>query len=409
MINNHIVFNPIFDWRFKLSKAEGSFLWDDKGRRIIDFTSGWNTANLGWNHPEIKEAIAKQLEKNTYIPSWVSDPVQEEYAQNLVSELPPTLNTVCRVTSGTEANEQAIKIARVATKRKKIIGFYETYHGSTYGSLSIGYRPEYLTDVDPMVGEFVHLDFPEISDPEIFLGNLEKLLIKKDVAAFILESGIITGWGSMKIAPAGILKPIRDLTRKYGTFLIIDEVGTGFSRLGSLFAIQAEKIVPDIVTFAKAMTNGTSAMGACVTNSDVIKDIISRAKVLSSLGWMPLGCAAAIKVLEIHKRDRVWEMAKTNGEWMVNELKNKLPKSVVSEVRGRGMEIGIDFTKNTKDNSHVGLVENIVNNSFKNGLQILQSDEATLQIMPPLNTPRNTIAEGIDIMVDAAKTALNQI
>ena len=312
-----------------------------------------------------------------------------------MAEFPKNLDAVCRVTSGTEANEQAIKIARAATGRKKVIGFNGTYHGSTFGSLSIGYRPEYISHLSPLVAEFIKLDFP-VSQKELdsFLEKFEQLLAKKDVAAIITEAGIVTGWGSMKVAPRGYLSAIRNLTNKYGTMLILDEVGTGFSRTGKLFAYQLDNITPDLITLAKAMTNGVAAMGACLVNGDKIKNLIGQAKVLSSLAWMPLACSAAIKVLEIHKRDHLWETAETNGNWLQQELKSRIPNSLIKEVRGMGMEIGLEF----KDSQ---LTKTVVEKSFTNGLYLRQSDDTIIQIMPPINTPKNLLEEGLNILTKA--------
>jgi len=395
MIKNHLVYNPVLEWKFKLAKAQGSLLWDDKGKRVIDFSSGWNTANFGWNLAEITQAIIDQAKKNTYAPSWVSTDIQEQYAKNLMAEFPKELDAVCRVTSGTEANEQAIKIARAVTGRKKVIGFNDTYHGSTFGSLSIGYRPEYISHLSPLVAEFIKLDFPASQkELDLFLEKLELVLAKKDVAAIITEAGIVTGWGSMKIAPKGYLGAVRDLTDKHGTMLILDEVGTGFSRLGKLFGHQIEKVIPDIVTLAKAMTNGVAAMGACLVNGEKIKGLIGQAKVLSSLAWMPLACSAAIKVLEIHKRNRLWETAEANGQWLQQELKTKIHSSLIKEIRGIGMEIGLEF-------NDTQLTKTVVEKSFIKGLYLRQSDDTIIQIMPPLNTPKEILKEGLDILTSA--------
>lgn len=228
-----------------------------------------------------------------------------------------------------------------------------------------------------------------------FLEQLERLLTKKDVAAIITEAGIITGWGSMKIAPKGYLSAIRNLTNKYGTMLILDEVGTGFSRTGKLFAYQlVDNITPDLITLAKAMTNGVAAMGACLVNGDKIKNLIGQAKVLSSLAWMPLACSAAIKVLEIHKRDQLWKTAETNGRWLKQGLKNKIPNSLVKEIRGIGMEIGLEF-------NDAELTKTVVEKSFNNGLYLRQSDDTIIQIMPPINTPKNLLEEGLNILTKA--------
>lgn len=119
MIKNHITYNPFSDWQFAFAKAEDSFVWDNKGNRYIDFTSGWNVTNLGWNYPDVQEAMLQQVRKNVYAPMWTSDPMQELYANTLLSYMPKGMDVICRATGGTEANEMAIKIARAATGRKK--------------------------------------------------------------------------------------------------------------------------------------------------------------------------------------------------------------------------------------------------------------------------------------------------
>src|SRR3989344_1972702 len=164
MLKNKIIYNPSSEWRLNLIKAKGSFLWDDKGNRFIDFTSGWNVTNLGWNNSEIKQAIINQARKNTYTPMETTDSIQKELAENLTNSLPKELDVVARATGGTEANEEAIKTARAFTGRKKIIGFKDTYHGQSYATMSLGYLPEYIENmgIGPMVPEFIQLDFPNI-------------------------------------------------------------------------------------------------------------------------------------------------------------------------------------------------------------------------------------------------------
>src|SRR3972149_48024 len=238
MIRNHIFYNPVAsEWKLEVTKAQGPCLWDENKKQLIDFTSGWNVANLGWNRPEVNDAIARQSKNNVYVPMETSGAIQEAYAEEFAASLPAELNAFCRATGGTEANEIALKIARAATGRKKIIGFRDTYHGQSFGAMSIGYQPEYVEAISPMVPEFVQIDFPSaynwgLSDSETlakFLTTLEGLLKKKDVAAIVTEAGIVTGWGSTKVAPGGDFKAVRKLTAQYGTLMILDEVGTGFS------------------------------------------------------------------------------------------------------------------------------------------------------------------------------------
>jgi 4-aminobutyrate aminotransferase-like enzyme len=233
MIKNKITYSNFSDWKFSVVKASGSLLWTKEGQRLIDFTSGWNVTNLGWNNEEIIKAANEQSNTNSYIPMWSSCDIQEKYAEALTSSLPTQLNAVIRATGGTEANEIAIKLARAYTKRKKIIGFKDTYHGQSLTVMSIGFRPEYTKAIDPMVPKFIQLEYPYAQNKDLdeqkdaldeFAKTLEQLLSKHDVAGMILEPGMITGWGSCGIAPIGFLEKIRELTSKYGTLMILDEV-----------------------------------------------------------------------------------------------------------------------------------------------------------------------------------------
>src|SRR3989344_8780962 len=191
MIKNRIIYTSSSPWRFNISKAEGSYIWDDKRNKMLDFTSGWNVANLGWNHPEIIQTVINQAKLNTYNPMETTDPAQATYAKELTDSLPKGLDVVCRATGGTEANEEALKSARAYTKRKKIIGFLDTYHGQSIADMSIGYRPEYVEAISPMVPEFIQIEYPHTYRSnkdqdtllEEFSSQLEKILRKEDVAA----------------------------------------------------------------------------------------------------------------------------------------------------------------------------------------------------------------------------------
>jgi len=131
VIKHRLIYcTPFVEWWFDLDRAEGSFLWTKEGRRLIDFTSGWNTTNLGWNHPEVADAMIAQVRRNSYSAMWMAEDAQREYADMLTSALPEGLTAVGRATGGTEANEMAIKTARAFTGRKQVVGFVPTYHDS---------------------------------------------------------------------------------------------------------------------------------------------------------------------------------------------------------------------------------------------------------------------------------------
>lgn len=413
MIKNHITFNDVSDWRFSLHRAEGPYLWDENGRKLIDFTSGWNVTNLGWNHPEVNEAVAKQARKNTYSLLWTSDETRDALARELLSVLPKELNAVCRATGGTEANEEALKVTRAATGRKKIIGFRDSYHGQSFGVMALGYRPEYVTAISPLLPDVIQVEFPstfksgksEKQTLDDFLNHLEQLLKKRDVAAIVTEAGIITGWGSTYTAPKGYLKAVRKLTKEYGTLLILDEVGTGFSRCGKLFGMELEGVVPDIATFAKGLSNGAVAIGAMAVNDRIVEPTLAKTNLTSTFGWTPVACAAASATLKVHKREKVWETAAVLGDYMRQEFMKALSNhSLFGEVRGIGMEIGISFMKKGgKKKPNPEFANKLVKASFDQGLHIVHGSDGNIQIMPPLLTPKSVLKEGIDILIDTAK------
>lgn len=418
MIKHNIIYSNFLEYQFTLKKAEGSLLWTKEGRRLIDFTSGWNVTNLGWNHPEVLDAIIRQVKKNTYTSMWIGEEAQIALAEEFKQSLPKELSVFCRVTGGTEANEKALILARSLTRRKKIIGFRDTYHGQSFGTMSIGYRPEYAQDVAPLVPGFIQLDFPttyvsgksEKQTLDNFLSTLEYVLQKKDVAAIVTEAGIITGWGSTYIAPRGYLKAVRKLTQQYGTLLILDEVGTGFSRCGKLFGWELENVKPDIMTFAKGLTNGSGAMGAVVVSNRFSEKELSQAKTHSTFGWMPVECAAGRKVLEIHKRDRVWTQAVAKGAYLLTQLRKHLGDSpFVGNINGIGMEIGVTFVKDKASKTpHAELAKNVIARSFTKGLHLILGEDGNIQIMPPLTIPKQVLQEGLEIFVDAVGRAEKQ-
>ncbi len=411
MIKNNITYNSFSDYQFKVTKAKDSFIWDDKGNKLIDFTSGWNVTNLGWNNEEIKKAIIAQAKKNIYTSMWLADPIQEEYASKLTGSLPKPLSTITREVSGVTANIMAIKTARAYTGKRKILSFRDTFHGSLYQTLQLGYAPEYPISKAIFLDfkDHIHLQYPRVnfSDKDQqkilddFLSKLEDLLKKEsDIAAFITESGVITGWGSTFIAPKGFLSAIRKLTKKYGVLLILDEVGTGFSRTGKLYGMNHEDVVPDIVTFAKGIANGAT-IAATVTTEEIAAKTFSKSNPQSTFGWSPLNVAAALKTLEIHLRDKVWEKSEADGNYAMNIIRKELEKTFfVEDVNGLGMEIGIRLTSKLKNFNMVKFIESVRNK----GLHLANADSFSFQIMPPLTIKRDTLDKGLGILTDSIKS-----
>lgn len=397
MIENSIVYRNFkgkYEF-FPLSRAEGSLIWDKDGKEYIDFTSGWNVTNLGWNHPEVRDAVIAQTKKNMQGLLWGSDPIQEEYAAALTASLPKELDSCVKATSGTEAVEVSIKIARSYTNRKKIIGFSGLYHGQLFASLALGAAADQREKISPLVPEISPIGFPRDNIGqegfEKFVTELESLLSKEDVAAVVTEPGIITGWGSTLVAYPGFLTKVRELTQKYGALLIVDEVGTGFSRTGKLFGIEHENVVPDIIALAKGISNGAAAIGTAVGKSEIFESAFDDAILISTFGWTPIACAVALKTLQVHQRDKTYEMAEQKGSYIRGKLKSYLGDTVV-DVRGMGLETGLQL----KDADTAKKVQKA---AFADGLHIVVGSGDNIQIMPPLTISQELLDRGLKILI----------
>jgi len=413
MLRNHIIYNGASNWKFDFAKASGVNIWDRKGKKILDFTSGWNVVNLGWNNKEIRDAMISQLKTNMYAPMETEDFAQKKLADLLTKSLPSNLTAVGRATGGMEANEEAIKTAKAFTGRKKILGFRHAYHGQSVSMMSLVLDNDEVASVGPNFPAIEQLEFPATfisnkPDTELlkqFENKLDKVLAREDIAAVMTEPGIITGWGSTYVAPSGFMKLVRKLTKKYSTLLILDEVGTGFSRCGKLYGMNIEDIEPDIATFAKGFSNGAAAIGAMVTTQKIAEKTWENTNLQSTFGWVPSGCAAALKNLEIHLRDKVWEKSYIDGEYMKSVLLNEL-KDIdnVGDIRGYGLEIGITFVKN-KEKKIVdeSLALKVADKAFSKGLYILYGDDGNIQLMPPLIISRSDLNKGIEILIDVIK------
>lgn len=396
MIENSIVYRNFkgkYDY-LPLSKSEGARIWDREGREYIDFTSGWNVTNLGWNHPEVNEAVIEQTKKNVQGLLWGSDPIQEEYAAALTGALPKELDACVKATSGTEAVEVAIKIARSYTNRKKIIGFQGLYHGQLFASLALGAPANQREKLTPLVPDITPIGFPRDNIGEAgfsaFIEELEGLLSKEDIAAVVTEPGIITGWGSTYVAYPGFLTKVRELTQKYGTLLVVDEVGSGFSRTGKLFGIEHESVVPDMIALAKGISNGAAAIGTTVGKTEIFEAAFDDAILISTFGWTPVACAAALKTLQVHQRDKTYEIAEQKGTYIKEKLTPYLGESVV-DIRGMGMEIGVQF----KDAEEAKRVQKA---TFADGLHAVVGSGDNMQLMPPITISQELLDKGLDIL-----------
>lgn len=322
-------------------RAEGAYLHDEDDNRYLDFLSGYGVFNIGRNHPKVKEAIRQALDSNAPNMVQMDAPLLAGIlAEKLLAKFHDGIDTVFFTNSGTEANEGAIKFARCATGRPRILFLDHAFHGLTNGSLSCNGSEEFRRGFGPLIPECVSIPFGDID-------ALEAELKREDVAAFIFET--IQGKG-VNIPPPGFLEKAEQLCRKYGTLTIADEVQSGLGRTGRWFAFEHFGLKPDIVTVAKALSGGFIPVGAiCYTNGIYNKVYSSMERCVvhsNTFGRNTLAMAAGLTTLEIIEEENLVKNAEVRGNEIRDGLQALMDKyEMIGEVRGKGLMIGIEFRR----------------------------------------------------------------
>ena len=355
--------------------GEGAVLWDDTGRKYIDCSAGHGSANLGHAHPVLVAAIRNQSEVLMTCPEAYYNDQRARYLSQLTSELPQGLKRVFFSNSGTEAVEAAIKIARFSTGRTQIVAAMRGFHGRTMGALSATWNKRYRAPFEPLVPGFVHVPFNKI-------GALEDS-ITEDTAAVILE--VVQGEAGVYPADTEYLAEAQRLCRERGALLIFDEVQTGFGRTGKLFAFQHHAITPDILCLAKSIAGGMP-MGATVLGERV--GALSPGLHGSTFGGNPLACAAANAVLDVMRDEALPENAAEIGAYMLSSLQ-ALDSSLIREVRGLGLMIGIELKQKASPYSATLLEKGII--TVPAGL-------TTIRLLPPLIISRQQVEQVIAVV-----------
>jgi 4-aminobutyrate aminotransferase len=317
------------------TRGEMQYLYDNNGKKYLDFFAGVSVMNCGHSNPEIIDRVTKQLKTLQHVTNlYLTEPVVE-LAKRLAEILPGDLNNSFFCMSGSEANEGAMLLARIYTGKKKFIALKNSLHGRTNLTMAATNIP--MWRADPFLSE----DFYFVShNPKETLAQIEAILRKDtDIAAFICEP--ILGNGGIITPPDGYFKEINTLLKKYGVLLICDEVQTGFARTGEWFAIEHYDVVPDIMTMSKALGNGIP-IAAFSTTKEIAEKFTSPSA--STLGGNPVACSSALAVLDYIKEYGLAERAKELGTVLFEKLlslKNKYP--VIKEVRGKGLMLGMEL------------------------------------------------------------------
>jgi ornithine--oxo-acid transaminase len=323
------------------TEARGPYLFDAQGNRYLDLLSGWGVFALGRNHPRVVETLSDVLHGR--LPHLVQMDVTilaGLLAERLVAKMPPGLDKVFFCNSGAESVEAALKFARYATRRSKVVFVERGYHGLTYGALSINGMEEFREGFGPLLPDCVRVPFDD-------LPALERALAGRDVAAFVVEP--IVGHG-VHIPRDEYLPGAAALCRKYGTLLVCDEVQTGLGRTGKFLAVEHWGVEPDMICLAKALSAGFVPVGAVACRKwvfDAVFDRMDRAVVHgSTYSKNNLAMAAGLAVLEVLDEEKLVENAASVGAQIVADLTPLVAKhEFLKDVRGKGMMIALEFGK----------------------------------------------------------------
>lgn len=392
--------NPI-----PIAKAEGIYLYDFDGNRYTDMSAQLVNSNVGHGNKEIIEAIKAQADKYCYIaPSYASEP-RALLAKMIVERMPDNMGKVFFTNAGADANENAIKIARLFTGRFKVFSRYRSYHGSTFGAGNLTGEPRRYA-LEPGIPGFIHFFDPyvyrepivkfksEEEAAEYYVAKLREQIVYEGpdtVAAIVMET--ITGSNGIIIPPKGYLKGVRKICDEFGIMMICDEVMAGWCRTGKLFAFENFDVKPDIVSFAKGVTCGYVQLGGCVVSKEIASyfDDHQLSCGLTYSGH-PLACAAGIACLKYYDDAKILEnvckVGKVLGE-ILEDLKKK--HKSVGDVRYIGLFSSIELVKDktTKEplvpygKDEFGVMGKIVGELKKKGF-MTYSHENMLFVNPPL-------------------------
>jgi 4-aminobutyrate aminotransferase/(S)-3-amino-2-methylpropionate transaminase len=399
---------PVF-----IERARNAELWDAEGRRYIDFASGIAVVNTGHLHPAVQAAAARQLEAFTHTCFMITPyEVAVELAERLNRLAPGTTpKKSIFVTTGAEAVENAIKIARAHTGRSGVIAFGGGFHGRTFMAMALtGKIAPYKAAFGPFPGEIYHAPFPiayhgvSVADS---LGAVERLF-KYDieaarVAAIIVEP--VMGEGGFYIAPTEFLQALRRLCNEHGIVLVIDEIQTGFARTGRMFAVEYAGIEPDIMTLAKSLAGGFPL--AAVVGKAPIMDAPAPGGLGGTYAGSPVACAAALAVLQTIEREDLCRRSNEIGAAMAKTLREAARTvPAIGEVRALGAMVAMELVRNGDPHQpDPDLTKALVRHAANKGVVILSCGiyGNVVRFLVPLTASDEIVREGLGIAIESLR------
>ena len=372
----------------EVERAHGCLVVDKNGKEYLDFLSGIGVASIGHAHPAVVHAVKEQAERYLHAMvygEYVQEP-QVQLAKRLAEVAPSSLSVTYFTNSGTEAIEGALKTARKYTDRPGFVSFFGSFHGDTFGSLSVGGNPLYREPFEPLLPGVTFLPF-----------NAKAALERIDdrVAAVIIEP--IQGEGGVRIPDDDFLPALRRRCNEVGALLIFDEVITGFGRTGRMFASEHWNVTPDVLVLAKALGGGMP-LGAFISTSEIMATLSVDPPLahVTTFGGHPVCCAAGLASLNFMLETNLPRRAREKGEELIRKLRSLIGHGEFTTVRGRGLLIGMDFTSPEA-------TRHFVQRCFAAGLILgwtLHRD-TVVRLAPPLIISSAEIDRAIAIMHDA--------
>ena len=399
-----------------VAKAENAELWDVDGRRFIDFAAGIAVVNTGHRHPRVVEAVARQLEAFAHTCFHVAP--YESYVR-----LAERMNAIAPgdfpkktlfLNSGAEAVENAVKIARIATKRSAVVAFTGGFHGRTLLAMGLtGKVMPYKRGFGPFPAEIYHATFPipyRGITTEQALADLDQLfhadVDPKSIAAVIVEP--VQGEGGFNVAPVEFLRALRRICDLHGIVMIADEVQGGMGRTGRMFSIEHAGVVPDLITTAKGLGGGFPI--SAVTGRASLMDAAHPGGLGGTYGGNPISIAAAHAVLDVIDAEGLCARAATLGARMrakLDALAAELP--CIGNVRGLGMMVAIELVKDPKTREpDAALTAAVLAQAEQRGLILLSCgvDANVVRLLAPLTIPEALLDEGLQILGESIRAAV---
>jgi 4-aminobutyrate aminotransferase len=365
---------------------------DVDGNIFLDLNAGIAVTSTGHCHPAVVEAVQRQATQLLhYSASDFYLPIYSEVCERL-DAMAPFAGARARsflTNSGTEAVEAAIKLARYATGRQYLIGFYQSFHGRSMGSVTLtASKARYRTGFGPMLPSVYHSFYGDFDYLEQVL--FKRVVAPTEVAAVVVESWL--GEGGYVLPPEGWFRYLRDLCDRHGILLVCDEVQSGMGRSGSMWAIEQEGVVPDIVTAGKGIASGLP-LGAMIARDDLMTwELGSHG---STYGGSPVSCAAALATFDVIEREGLLDNAKVVGDVLLEGLRDIASRHpIVTEVRGRAFWIGLSFP----DHDRAAAVEQA---AFRRGLLVLGCGDDAIRISPPLVFREDQARASLEIFEEA--------